>query len=660
MTPINPFLPHLSEEDVTRLEEAVEQFEAAWCRGERPDPIEFLPADGPRFPTLIELVAIDREFQAADGAARVGRFKLVHEVGAGAFGRVYRGFDPELGREVAVKVPHPGAMSPVDRERAAREARCSARLRHPHIVALYEVVEKDGLPVLVSEFVDGEALSVWSGGGPVAPAKAAAVVAVLADALHHAHSQGVVHRDVKPSNVLIDRDGNPRLLDFGLAWLDEADTLTGDGDLLGTPAYMAPEVVEGAAADARADLYSLGVVLYELLTGERPFRGTTRAVLAQIVAEEPTPPRQLVPDLPRDLETVCLKAMDREPGSRYPTAAALAADLRRWLQGEPVIARPVGIVGRTWRWCRRRPVPAALAGALAAAVVLGIAGVAWEWQRADDRRREAEQYAAEAERERDRTEQQFRVIHRAVIELGGTGNPDWGSGKPSFKLIDPVAQSSAREVQPYYRFLVKQRPDDRELLTRAAYVEQLVGYASQKAGDYDRSAACYEQSLRYLARLRQMNPDDREYVWGEIGAYLGLALAHEFADRPAEALDPAVRACGQLVELINARPDLQSRFRTSIQSSCRRIRNALEAMSGAGGAVRRLRAEGWLDVPEGSLGAGDRVRVRSFLDQSISLGKRCLRREDQEGATIALDSARRMSAAVSEKSPASGTPSLRR
>lgn len=651
MASVNPFLRDLSDDDVARLEEAVEQFEAAWRRGERPDPIDYLPREGPRFPALVELVAVDREYRAADGsAARVGRFELVQEVGSGAFGRVYRGFDPELGREVAVKVPHPHAVSATNRERAVREARCSARLRHPHIVALYEVVEHDRLPVLVSEFVDGEPLSVWSGGAPIPPAKAAALAVTLAEALHHAHSQGVVHRDVKPSNVLIDREGNPRLLDFGLARLDAADTLTADGDLLGTPAYMAPEIIAGATADARADLYSLGVVLYELLTGERPFRGTTRAVLAQIAADHPVPPRRLIPDLPRDLETICLKAMAQEPVDRYPTAADLADDLRRWARGEPVVARPVGMVGRACRWCRRKPGPAALVAALVAAVVFGVAGIGWEWQRAEDRRREAEQFAAEAARERDRAEEQFRVTHRAVIELGGARAPDWGSKNPSYGLNKPPAQANARKVQPYYRFLVEQRPGDREVLIQAAYVEQLVGFANQEAGQYAEAAACYEESLRIFRQLRRIARDDRDYVWGETGSYLGLALAHEFAGRPADALDPAIRACRQLAELVNGRSDLKERFGSSIRSACRRIRIALEALHGPGGAVRRLRADGWLDAPGAPLGAGDRVRVLCIADETTRLGKKC-RRADPEAMAIAFDSSERLTAAVFGEQP---------
>jgi WD40 repeat protein len=290
---------------------------------------------------------------------RIGRFEVRERLGAGAFGAVYRAWDPELQRELALKVPHPAVLAdPRLVERFLREGKAAAGLNHPHIVPVYDAGQDGDHFYLAAAFVPGSSLQGTAGGKPLEPRRAAGVVRQLAEALAYAHGQGVVHRDVKPANVLLDEHGDPLLADFGLAYRQEAaENLTHDGAILGTPAYMAPEVAEGQTGEPvpASDQYALGVVLYELLTGQTPFEGPPALVLYNVVHTEPDSPRKVNPVVPEDLERVCLKALAKRPSDRYPDCQALAEDLRGWLDGEPVQARPLSPVERVVRWCRREP-----------------------------------------------------------------------------------------------------------------------------------------------------------------------------------------------------------------------------------------------------------------------------------------------------------------
>jgi serine/threonine-protein kinase len=345
--------------------------------------------DGPGSPTPPSLLA----------NLRVPGYQIEAELGRGGMGVVYRACQTELQRPVALKIILAGAhASPAHMERFRAEARVEARLQHPNIVGVYDIGEHEGVPYFSLELVEGGSLSDRARRQPQPPREAAQLVETLARAVHYAHERGIVHRDLKPANVLLMADGTPKIADFGLAkCLDDESGSTRTGSLLGTPSYMAPEQALGRhrTVGRATDVYALGAILYELLVGRPPFLAATMLdTVEQVRTEEPVPPTRLQPKLARDLETICLKCLQKDSRRRYATALELAEDLRRFQAGEPIKARPVASGERLWRWCRRNPRVAGLSAAVALLLVAITAGALVFAYQIDKKQRETEQARA--------------------------------------------------------------------------------------------------------------------------------------------------------------------------------------------------------------------------------------------------------------------------
>ena len=355
----------------------------------------------------------------APAVRRFGEYELLGEIARGGMGVVYRARQRGLNRLVAVKVLLAGEFASAEFvRRFRREAEAAASLQHPNIVAVYEVGEIEGQQFFSMELVEGKNLAEHLREQPLPARRAATWLKTIAEAVHYAHQRGVLHRDLKPSNILLDAVEQPRITDFGLAkWFvvppsggshsaqassqsrradqaqpepAEAGTtseLTATGQAFGSPTYMSPEQAAGkhSALGPSSDVYSLGAILYQMLTGRPPFQAETlHQILLQVQGADPVAPQLLNPSVPSDLQTICLKCLEKEPAKRFQSGAELADELGRFLRNEPIRARPVGQAEKLWRWCARNPKLAGALGALAAALVVGVSGILWQWQRAED------------------------------------------------------------------------------------------------------------------------------------------------------------------------------------------------------------------------------------------------------------------------------------
>ena len=417
---------------------------------------------------------------------RIRGYEVQAVLGRGGMGVVYRARHLRLDRPVALKMLLAGTYAgQEERERFQREAEAVAGLRHANIVQLYDAGDLDGRPYFTMEFVEGGSLAQKIAGMPQPACLSAALVTQLAEAVQFAHQSGIVHRDLTPANILLATDGTPKVTDFGLARrIEGGSELTLSGVPMGTPSYMAPEQARGekGAVGPATDVYALGAILYEILAGRPPFRAeTSTGTLQQVLHDDPVPPSRLNSGVPRDLATICLKCLSKEPQRRYASAAALAEDLRRFLRGEPIAARPTGPLERLARWARRSPAAAALLAVtlVVPIAVLGVGGLLIGRQLLTARAVEADLRDAHRLQQRSAFAEARAVLERAQSRLGD-GGPFW---------LYPVVEAARRDHQ----FLVRL---EAIRLKRSTLVEGQHKHAAQMRFNKARADRDYAKAFR--------------------------------------------------------------------------------------------------------------------------------------------------------------------
>jgi serine/threonine protein kinase len=487
--------------------------------------------------SAFSLVDSDDQTRQAPVLKRIGRFELVSRLGIGGFGTVWKARDTDLERTVAVKIPRKGQLAPQEVEQFLREARSAAQLRHPNIVPVHEVGREDDTIFIVSDLIRGVSLSDWLSGATPSPREAACLIATIAGAVQHAHDRGIIHRDLKPSNILIDETGQPHIMDFGLAKREVGEiSMTLDGQVLGTPAYMSPEQAGGHGhwTDRRTDIYSLGVVLFRLLTGELPFRGNAQMQIHKRLTEDPPDPRTLKPSLPRDLCTICLKCLERDPNRRFATAKELADELWRFDRGEPIVSRPISRTERVLRWTKRNPAKSAAA---VLTVFLAIAGPITALLIANQRNRlhemvvERDNLIKKQVADKESDANKLLQLREALDVWEGRANP-WKlwppkpNEGPRKMLLQEMANQGDRLAAPW------KQSDDGEQRAYGFLALAIISDELNRPADAIRH---YEAAEELLAQLTTQDPTATHIAAALADCYRQLSRLRLATDREAAA-----------------------------------------------------------------------------------------------------------------------------
>ncbi len=461
-----------------------------------------------------------------------GDYEVIREIARGGMGVVFQARQVSLNRLVALKMILAGQLADdTDIQRFHTEAEAAANLDHPGIVPIFEVGQHEGQHYFSMGFVEGQSLSQRIASGPLPAVEAAELIRRVADAIEYAHQRGVIHRDLKPANILLDRSGNPRVTDFGLAKKVQGDSgLTGSGQIMGTPSYMPPEQAGGKRGEVGppADVYALGATLYCLLSGKPPFQAATvMDTVLQVIGDEPVPPRRLNPSVPRDLETICLKCLEKDPARRYPSAAALREDLRRFLAGEPIAARPVGRTERAWRWSRRNPLAAALITLVVVLTTAGTATITALWLRAETQRRAAVAAGLRAERSRVEAVAASRRAEESREQAVAAGQRAEANAATARHAVNDYLDRITASPQ-------LQRPGlsglRRDLLTRAlSYYEN---FLRESAADPELRAEAANAQDRAAMILLELGETSKAVEAGQRAVALNEQLVHDQPDQP--------------------------------------------------------------------------------------------------------------------------------
>ncbi|QJX00847.1 serine/threonine-protein kinase [Frigoriglobus tundricola] len=520
---------------------------------------------------------VARPVAAAPTRPGVPGYEIVGELGRGGMGVVYKARQVALGRDVALKMILGGhCSSPQVQARLRSEAELVARLTHPNIVQVHEVGEAGGLPFLAMEFVDGGTLAARLKRHPLPPREVASLLATLAAAVHAAHARNVVHRDLKPANVLLTADGVPKIADFGLArGLDTDSRQTISGEVLGTPSFMAPEQAAGSLAGVgpAADIYALGGILYVALTGRPPFAAETPlATLLQVCHQDVVPPSRIRERIPRDLETICLKCLNKAPEERYASALELSDDLNRFLRGEPVMARPVGTAEWIWKWVRRRPTTAALVllalSTLAGAFVL--AGQLWVKEREVRKRTELARDAAD--------------IGDQLIDKSLDAEPGQ----------DALQRESLEKILRIYSVLAEDERADPPLRRATARAQFRCGQIYRRLGQFGDAEKAYQGAIRIQEALSLQDTGELVYRQDLANSFNFLGELLRETKRPEEALSWYGRASELQQDLVaaSAAPEYRkelARTESNRALALNQLARREDALAGFGRAAELLK-----------------------------------------------------------------------